>query len=98
MGCWISFKISIWLTGENIAFWPVKNLHADQLDVIPGGTSSQKVQGCSCQIFEHDPKKWKAKKFVPKIWVLVPKVFLLVNQLTSMFAIGNFENIISSTY
>ena len=23
----------------------VKNLHADQLDIIPGGTSSKKVQG-----------------------------------------------------
>ena len=66
MGYWISFKISIWLTGKNIAFWPGKNLHADQLDVIPGCTSSKRVQGCSWQTFEHDPKKWKAKKFVPK--------------------------------
>ena len=41
----LDFKISIWLIGENIAFWPVKNLHADQLDVIPGGTSSQKSTG-----------------------------------------------------
>ena len=70
-------------------------LHADQLDIIPGGTSSKKVQKCSCQIFE---QIWKAKNLYPKIWVSVPKVcFLLVNQPSSTFSIGNFENTISST-
>ena len=73
-------------------------LHADQLDVISGCTSSKNVQGCSCQVFEHDPKIWKAKNMYPKIWVSVPKVFSLVSQPCSMFAIGNFENTVSSTY
>ena len=66
-GFLLNFDMAYW---EKYCFWPdlsrICILHADKLDVIPGGTSSKNVQGCSCQVFEHDPKIWKAKKFVPK--------------------------------
>ena len=50
-------------------------LHADQLDIIPGGTSSKKVQGGHVQYLSMTQRDGKRKKLYPKIWVSVPNVF-----------------------
>ena len=48
-------------------------------------------RGGLCQTFEHDPKIWKAKKFVANFYG-----FLFVNEPSSMSAMENFESTISS--
>ena len=58
----------------------------------------KKYRGAHDRYLSVTQRNGKRKNLCPKIWVSVPKVFLLVNQLSSMFAIGNFESIISSTY
>ena len=66
-------------------------LHAEQLDVIPGGTSSKKYRDGHVRYLSMTQRDGKRKNLYPKIWVSVPKVFLLVNQPSLIFAIGNFK-------
>ena len=52
-------------------------LHADQLDVIPGGTSSKKHRGAHVRYLSMTQRYGKRKNLYPKILVSVPKVFYL---------------------
>ena len=50
----------------------VKNLHADQLNIISGGTSSKKVQGGHVRYLSMTQRYGKRKKWYPKVWVSFP--------------------------
>ena len=64
-------------------------LHGDQLDVIPGGTSSEKV---------FMPDIWAWPKDMESEKICTQKYGSQLLRFFYLFAIGNFENTISSTY
>ena len=89
------FKLLIWLTGKHIyCFLICQEFTCCMLTSwtsFQGVLPVKKYRGAHDRYFSMTQRYGKRKNLHPKIWVSVSKVFVLVNQPSSIFAIRNFK-------